>query len=102
MQTERSFQIARSPGLIDILDRILDKGLAVVGDIRISLGNVDLVLIQIRLLVCSADKAEQIGLDWWRSDPFFSGPPSLSNDELRSRVKELETKLNKLRQQKIA
>jgi hypothetical protein len=55
--------------LIDILDRVLDKGLVVAGDIRVSLANVELLTIRIRLLVCSVDKAEQIGLNWWKYDP---------------------------------
>jgi len=54
--------------LVDILDRVLDKGLVVAGDIKISLANVELLTIKIRLLVCSIDKAEQIGLNWWRYD----------------------------------
>src|SRR5437867_12526130 len=54
--------------LVDILDRVLDKGLVVAGDVRISLANVELLTIRIRLLVCSIDKAEQIGLNWWRYD----------------------------------
>ena len=55
--------------LIDILDRVLDKGLVIAGDVRISLANVELLTIRIRLLVCSVDKAEQIGLNWWKFDP---------------------------------
>src|SRR5579859_6958126 len=58
--------------LIDILDRILDKGLVIAGDVRISLANVELLTIRIRLLVCSVDKAEQIGLNWWKFDPNLS------------------------------
>lgn len=63
----------RSQGLVDILDRILDKGLVIAGDIRVHLANVELLTIQIRLLVCSVDKADEIGLDWWRRDPYFGG-----------------------------
>ena len=63
----------RTHGLVDILDRVLDKGLVVAGDIKINLANVELLTIQIRLLVCSIDKAEQIGLNWWRTDPRLSG-----------------------------
>ncbi len=63
---------SRTYGLVDILDRVLDKGLVVVGDIKINLANVELLTIQIRLLICSIDKAEQIGLDWWRTDPRLS------------------------------
>src|SRR5437016_11291434 len=57
-----------STTLADLLDRVLDKGLVVAGDISISLANVELLTIRIRLLVCSIDKAEQIGLNWWRYD----------------------------------
>ena len=64
----------RSQGLVDILDRILDKGLVIAGDIKINLANVELLTIQIRLLVCSIDKAEEIGMNWWRSDPRFAAP----------------------------
>lgn len=63
----------RSHGLVDILDRVLDKGLVIAGDIKINLANVELLTIQIRLLVCSIDKAEQIGLTWWRNDPRLTG-----------------------------
>lgn len=61
--------VSGTTNLIDILDRVLDKGLVIAGDIRISLANVELLTIRIRLLVCSVDKAEQIGLNWWRFDP---------------------------------
>jgi hypothetical protein len=60
--------------LVDILDRVLDKGLVVVGDIKINLANVELLTIQIRLLICSIDKAEQIGMNWWRNDPRLNMP----------------------------
>ena len=63
---------SRTHGLVDILDRVLDKGLVIAGDIKINLANVELLTIQVRLLVCSIDKAEQIGLNWWRSDPRLS------------------------------
>ncbi len=61
------------PTLVDILDKVLDKGLVVAGDIRVSLANVELLTIRIRLLVCSIDKASEIGLDWWRRDSFLTG-----------------------------
>ena len=69
MSTEQSSLITgRPPGLVDVLDRILDKGLVIAGYIKISLANIELLTLQIRLLICSIDKAEQIGLDWWRYD----------------------------------
>ncbi len=89
----------RSSGLVDILDRVLDKGLVIAGDIRVSLAEVELITIRIRLLVCSIDKAEQIGLDWWRHDPNLSvGSPevSLENEALREQVRLLEEKVARL------
>ena len=65
---------SRTYGLVDILDRVLDKGLVIVGDIKINLANVELLTIQVRLLICSIDKAEQIGMNWWRHDPRLSTP----------------------------
>ena len=71
---ERVPTVAGTTNLIDILDRILDKGLVVAGDIRISLANVELLTVRIRLLVCSVDKAEQIGMNWWKFDPNLTRP----------------------------
>lgn len=70
----RGIAPAPSTSIIDILDRVLDKGLVVAGDISISLANVELLTIRIRLLVCSIDKAEQIGLNWWRYDRNLVAP----------------------------
>src|SRR5437016_5855629 len=61
--------VSGTTNLLDILDRVLDKGLVVAGDVRVALANVELLTIRIRLLVCSVDKAEQIGLNWWKFDP---------------------------------
>ena len=69
---ERTPTVSGTTNLVDILDRVLDKGLVVAGDIRIALANVELLTIRIRLLVCSVDKAEQIGLNWWKHDPNLS------------------------------
>jgi gas vesicle protein GvpA/GvpJ/GvpM family len=89
----------RSTGLVDVLDRVLDKGLVVAGDIRVSLAEVELLTIRIRLLVCSIDKAEQIGLDWWRQDPNLSMAArrlTLENDSLKEQVRLLEEKVSSL------
>jgi len=66
--------VSGTANLLDILDRVLDKGLVIAGDIRVSLANVELLTIRIRLLVCSVDKAEQIGLNWWKFDPNLTAP----------------------------
>lgn len=90
--------LQRQPqGLVDILDKILDKGLVVAGDVKVSLANVELLTIQLRLVICSIDKAEAIGINWWRNDGFYtarpvSAGPSGELDELRQRVAELESR----------
>jgi hypothetical protein len=91
--------------LADILDRILDKGLVIAGDISISLAQVELITIKIRLLLASADKAKEMGIDWWTRDPSLSGAAAAQGDgegegdveeenrALRQRVADLEQKL---------
>ena len=88
----------RTHGLVDILDRVLDKGLVIAGDIKINLANVELLTIQIRLLVCSIDKAEQIGLNWWRNDPrlTMSTATALPSAEMEARLARIEEQLTRL------
>jgi hypothetical protein len=86
----------RGTGLVDLLDRVLDKGLVIAGDIKVSLAEVELLTIRIRLIVCSIDKAEQIGLDWWRYDKHLApGAQNLSREveRLQKQIKFLEDKL---------
>jgi hypothetical protein len=90
----------RATGLVDVLDRVLDKGLVIAGDIKVSLAEVELLTIRIRLLVCSLDKAQEIGLDWWRYDRDLS-PGAQKNaiadhEELRAQIKQLERKVDAL------
>jgi len=88
----------RTHGLVDILDRVLDKGLVIAGDIKINLANVELLTIQVRLLVCSIDKAEQIGLNWWRNDPrlTMANQASLPPSDMERRLARIEETLTKL------
>ena len=106
MSSERSTLItARPPGLVDVLDRILDKGLVIAGDIKVSLANVELLTLQIRLLICSIDKAEQIGLNWWRYDTNLTTRAERAeaeNVELRERLSELELEIRKLAAANVA
>src|SRR5688500_20083581 len=84
---------------LPIFDRILDKGLVIAGDIKVSLANVELLTLQIRLLVCSIDKAEQIGLHWWRYDTNLTTRAArveAENLELRERLSVLEMEIRKL------
>lgn len=80
----------RAVSLVEVLDRVLDKGLVVAGDIRVWVANVELLTIQIRLLVCSIDKAEQIGMNWWRNDKF------LASDAVERRLARIERRLEAL------
>jgi hypothetical protein len=90
----------RATGLVDVLDRVLDKGLVIAGDIKVSLAEVELLTIRIRLLVCSLDKAQEIGLDWWRYDrdlsPGGQRQALAEHAELRKQVQQLERKLDAL------
>jgi hypothetical protein len=88
--------------LVDILDRILDKGLVVAGDVTISLANVELLTVRIRLLVCSIDKAEQIGLNWWRYDQFLVRPepaPASEVEAQQATINRLEQRIADLERQ---
>jgi hypothetical protein len=86
----------RASGLVDVLDRVLDKGLVVAGDVRISLAEVELLTIRIRLIVCSIDKAEQIGLDWWRYDSHLAPGRdrlAIENEALKKQIRSLERRV---------
>lgn len=84
-------------GLADILERVLDKGIVIAGDIKISLVSVELLTIKIRLLVASVDKAIEMGIDWWESDPDLSSRARQLEEEnrvLRERLGEAEAQGN--------
>jgi len=83
----------------DILERVLDKGVVIAGDIKVNLADVELLNIKIRLVVCSVDKAVQLGINWWQSDPYLSSEAAkrLQNDEntqLKLKVEELQKQLS--------
>lgn len=96
MPTDLTGSPSRGSGLVDVLDRVLDKGLVVAGDIKVSLADVELLTIRIRLMICSIDKAEEIGLDWWKYDRHLSpGRQQVMQDnlELREQLRVLERRL---------
>src|ERR1700716_1351552 len=99
MRTDLQPSNHRVSGLVDVLDRVLDKGLAVAGDIKISLAEVELLTIRIRLIVCSIDKAQEIGLDWWKYDHHLAPgkqPLMAENESLRKQIQILERKVAQL------
>jgi hypothetical protein len=67
--TDRDGQLTHRGSLVEVLERILDKGVVIAGDIRISLVNVELLTIKIKLIIASVDKAKEMGIDWWERDP---------------------------------
>jgi hypothetical protein len=88
----------QSSNLLDVLEKILDKGVVIAGDIKISLADVDLLTIKIRLLVASVDKAREIGMDWWEKDPYYSSKGKIAEQEhahLIDRINRLEQVIEK-------
>jgi gas vesicle protein GvpA/GvpJ/GvpM family len=65
---------AQARSLADLLERILDRGIVIAGDIKIKPVAVELLSLQIRLVICSVDKAREIGIDWWAGNPVFQAP----------------------------
>ena len=76
--------------LADVLERVLDKGIVIAGDIQINLLEIELLTVRLRLLIASADKAREMGIDWWQNDPFLSGGDG--HGKLEDRLRRLEEK----------
>ncbi|MYZ35839.1 gas vesicle protein [Streptomyces sp. MnatMP-M17] len=92
-QTVSPYGQGSSANLADILERVLDKGIVIAGDIQINLLDIELLTIKLRLLVASVDKAKEMGIDWWEHDPSLSsraredsGRPSLAEENRRLRA----------------
>jgi hypothetical protein len=87
---------AGSSNLADLLERVLDKGIVIAGDITLCLGEIELLQIKIRLLIASVDKAREMGIDWWQHDPALSSSAhngAKERDQLLQRLDKLETML---------
>jgi hypothetical protein len=87
----------QSSGLADVLERVLDKGMVITGDIKIKLVDIELLTIQIRLIICSVDRARDMGMDWWTTNPLFAGGPQQTErtgdmERLNDRVRQLESR----------
>jgi len=96
MSDQRMQHAITGSSLADILERVLDKGIVIAGDITISLVGVELLNIKVRLLVASVDKAMEMGINWWESDPYLSTRAKKLEEEnmlLRERLDRLESKL---------
>ena len=97
MRDQHIPQSIQTTNLADILERVLDKGIVIAGDISISIADVELINIKIRLLLASVDKAMEMGINWWESDPALSSKARQhleeQNQSLEARLNYLETKL---------
>jgi hypothetical protein len=89
----------RADGLADILERVLDKGIVIAGDVSVSLVGIELLTIRVRLLITTVDKAKEIGINWWESDPLLSSKASGLEEEnrrLRGRLAIMEKRMETL------
>lgn len=101
--TDRNRIITSTSGstLADVLERILDKGIVIAGDISVSVGSTELLNIRIRLLIASVDKAKELGINWWESDPYLSSKQQQlqeDNQKLLDRIESLENQLRSLKE----
>lgn len=97
MPEQRMEHAIQATNLADILERVLDKGIVIAGDISISLVGVELLTIKLRLLVASVDKAMEMGINWWESDPALSTQARLleqENQALKERLDSIEARLS--------
>jgi len=93
---EQVAQSVQATSLVDLLDHVLDKGLVIVGDIKINLADIELLTIKIRLLVASVERAKEIGIDWWETDANLSSKAKqieAENKLLKERLDRLEAKV---------
>ncbi|MCR8693224.1 gas vesicle protein [Rhodococcus pyridinivorans] len=98
----------RSTNLGDILERVLDKGLVIAGDIQVNLLDIELLTIKLRLVIASLETAKAVGIDWWESDPWLTSKArapevdssraelELENRQLRERLAALEARAEEL------
>ncbi|MEI8173857.1 MAG: gas vesicle protein [Deltaproteobacteria bacterium] len=98
MQEQKMMHATNATNLADILERVLDKGIVIAGDIRIQIADIDLLNIKIRLLIASVDKAMEMGINWWQQDSYLSSKAKDSETEkenavLKKRLDRLEAKI---------
>ncbi len=98
MTGQKMMHATEATNLADILERVLDKGIVIAGDIKIQLADIDLLNIKIRLLIASVDKAMEMGINWWQQDSYLSSTAKEAeiekeNKELKKRLERLETRI---------
>jgi hypothetical protein len=98
MTTQKMMHATEATNLADILERVLDKGIVIAGDIQIRIADIELLTIRIRLLVASVDKAMEMGINWWQSDSYLTSKPKeaeleMENKMLKERLDRLEMRV---------
>ena len=98
MQQHAVSHAVQTSTLSDVLERVLDKGIVIAGDIKVKLVDIELLSLQIRLVICSVDKAREMGMDWWVNNPVFASQPQSTQLEdsgarIEERLGRLETAL---------
>jgi hypothetical protein len=98
MTTQKMMHATEATNLADILERVLDKGIVIAGDIQIRIADIELLTIRIRLLVASVDKAMEMGINWWQSDSYLTSRPKeteleMENKMLKERLDRIEEKI---------
>jgi len=98
MAEQKMMHATQATNLADILERVLDKGIVIAGDIRIQIADIDLLNIKIRLLIASVDKALEMGINWWQQDPYLSSNAKgarieKENKTLKSRLERVQAKI---------
>ena len=98
MAQTKMMHATEATNLADILERVLDKGIVIAGDIKIQIADVDLLTIKIRLMIASVDKAMEMGINWWQQDSYLSSKAreaeiEKENAELKRRLEHLEEKI---------
>lgn len=92
MAEQQMVHSIQATNLADILERVLDKGIVIAGDIQIRIADVELLNIKIRLLVASVDKAMEMGINWWQTDPYLS----VKADAIEKENKSLSDRLDRI------
>ncbi len=95
---EQMMHSINSTNLADILERVLDKGIVIAGDIQVRIADIELLTIRIRLLVASVDKAMEMGINWWQSDSYLTSKPKeaeleMENKMLKERLDRIEERI---------
>ena len=95
MTQQQMMHATNATNLADILERVLDKGIVIAGDIKIQIADIDLITIKIMLLIASVDKAMEMGINWWQTDSYLTSKAQESEKE--ERIKKLEKEVHKLK-----